>query len=487
MCSSIIWFLIILLNSTCFCRYQSRFHHISINENEISPRHLLSFNLLNSIKSYQLVSTNNQLHKFFSIENQTHLYALQSLDREYLCAEQFCSCSIPCSIQLKILSQPQHQIIFVNITINDLNDNMHYFRHNEIQLHIPENTNIQHRQCYRIPTVDDKDLPVTNEFVYQLVGNGSERFEIDQTIGNDLCLRIKNQPLDREERNQYDHLWIIATDKQQQQAKMKIIIQVLDVNDNSPKFLTNLTKISVNETFTGKLSNQRCRNQKSIFFLGELTCVQAYDPDEGNNGRIIYSFDHFDEKLTQFLHLNNETGCLYVIQSLLLTSNDLIPLLQLNNHLLLTIRAQDCGSRMSSTLPAYHPLELIIEDVNDHQPNIQVRQIISSIDIIKNNSQINIMENTIGLLAMITVDDIDQGIYGQVQLTLIVQTSFKKHRQAFQLKPTSMKHYKVGISSTFFQCMYTKICHFVFLSLQDTIDAFWILKLNYMNFQQEKT
>ncbi|CAF1353273.1 unnamed protein product [Rotaria sordida] len=421
-------FLIILLNSSCYCRYYSRFHHISINENEISPRHLLSFNLINSIKSYQLVSTNVQLHKYFSIENQTHLYAIQSLDREYLCGEQFCSCITQCSIQLKILSQPEHQIIFVNITINDLNDNLHYFRSNEIQIHIPENTNIQHRQCYRIPNVDDKDLPETNQFIYQLIGNGSEKFEIDQTIGNDLCLRIKNHPLDREERTQYDHLWIIVTDKQQQQAKMRINVQVLDVNDNSPKFLTNLTKISVNETFTG-----------------ELTCFQAYDPDEGNNGRIIYSFDHFDDKLIEFLYLNNETGCLFIIQSLLLTSIDLIPLLQLNNHLLLTIRAQDCGSRMSSTLPVYHPLELIIEDINDHKPNIQVRQIISSIDIIKNNSKINVMENTIGLLAMITVDDIDQGIYGQVQLTLIVQTSIKKHRQAFQLKPTSMKHYKIEL------------------------------------------
>lgn len=98
---------------------------------------------------------------------------------------------------------------------------------------------------------------------------------------------------------------------------------------------------------------------------------------------------------------------------------------------------------MSSTLPVYHSLELIIQDINDHKPNIQVRQIISSIDIIQNNSKINIIENTIGLLAMVTVDDIDQGIYGQVQLTLIVQTTIKKHQQAFQLKPTSTKHYKV--------------------------------------------
>ena len=129
---------------------------------------------------------------------------------------------------------------------------------------------------------------------------------------------------------------------------------------------------------------------------------------------------------------------------MLLTSIDLIPLLQLNNHLLLTIRAQDSGSKMSSTLPAYHPVELIIEDVNDHRPSIQVRKIISTIDLIENNSQIHVLENTTGLLAMVTVDDTDQGIYGQVQLTLIVQTSIKKHQQAFQLKATSSKHYKVN-------------------------------------------
>jgi protocadherin Fat 1/2/3 len=252
MFSLIHFIFLIYLTSFCSSRYHSRFHHLSLNENAKSPHHLLSFTLPNSIKSYQLVSTNTQLHKYFSIENQTHLYAIQSLDREYLCSEQFCSCTIQCSIQLKILSQPQHQIIFVNITINDLNDNLHYFRLNEIQIRIPENTNIQHRQCYRIPTVEDKDLPETNQFIYHLIGNGSEKFEIDQTMGNDLCLRIKNLPLDREEQDRYDHLWLIATDKQQQQAKMKISIQVLDINDNSPKFLTNITKIHVNETFTGK-------------------------------------------------------------------------------------------------------------------------------------------------------------------------------------------------------------------------------------------
>ena len=80
---------------------------------------------------------------------------------------------------------------------------------------------------------------------------------------------------------------------------------------------------------------------------------------------------------------------------------------------------------MSSTLPVYHPIEIIIEDINHHQPSIQVRQILSTIDFIQNNSQIHLMEHTIGLLAMVTVEDIDQDIYGHVQLNLIVQISIK--------------------------------------------------------------
>lgn len=182
-----------------------------------------------------------------------------------------------------------------------------------------------------------------------------------------------------------------------------------------------------------------------VVLLGELICVEAFDPDEGNNGRVIYSFDNLDEKLFEYLSLNNQTGCLTINHPLSLTSNDLIPILQFNNHLLLTLRAQDSGSKMSSTLPVYHPIELIIEDINDHRPTIQVRQIISSIDFIRNNSQIYLMENTIGLVAMVTVDDRDHGIFGQIHLTLIVQSNVEQHQQAFQLKSTSTKHFKVSL------------------------------------------
>ena len=403
---------IFLLNLLWKC--SSRIDYLSINENDFFPRHLVTLNISNRSKSFSIISSN--FEEYFSIENGRELYTLQSFDREYLCKRDFCSCSIPCSIQLKLLIQPEHQILLINLTINDLNDNLHYFPFNEIQLLIPENTN--HRQCYRILSVNDEDLFETNQFHYRLVGDQSHRFHINETFENHLCLTVQNSPLDREECKRYDHLWIIAEDQHKQEAKMKIIIDVLDINDNSPRFSTDSTILHVNESFQG-----------------ELICISAKDPDEGNNGHVIYFVDQIEKTLFEYLSLNNETGCITIVQPLLLTLFD--------NHLFIRIRAQDLGSKMSSTLPSYHFLELFIQDINDHKPIIEVKEMIGGIQTLENNSKINIRENTVGVIAMISVDDRDQGIYGEIQLELIVQSKYKIHQNAFQIKSNSSKHYKV--------------------------------------------
>jgi hypothetical protein len=308
--------------------------------------------------------------------------------------------------------------LILNLTINDLNDNFHYFPLNQIELFIPENVNSH--QCYRIPSVIDEDLFETNQISYRLIGDDHHQFEINQN----LCLTIRNNSsLDREKYQRYNQLWIIAEDQLKQQAKLRILIEVLDINDNSPKFFRNSTIVHVNETF-----------------FGQLICLTASDPDEGNNGRIVYSFEHLNENLLNYLSLNNKTGCITIIEPLLLTSIDLISSLQLNNRLLITIRAQDLGSKMSSTLPSYHQLELIINDINDHRPIIQIKKIHFGFEILMNNSNLTIQENTIGSLAMISIEDIDQG---DIQLNFIVQSEFDIHQQAFRIKSNSNKYYKV--------------------------------------------
>jgi len=407
-----------ILMLTLICSCSSQIHYLSINENHRSPQHLLTFHSSNSNPSYSLIKSN--ISSFFSIKNRSELYVIESLDREYLCRSKLCSCSFVCSIELKIVCEREYRLEFVNLTIHDLNDNYHLFPLNEIEIEIPENVNIQHRQCYRIPSVIDQDLFETNRIQYRLIGNEHQHFQIKQIHANHLCLFVRNSSLDREQCQKYDNLWIIAQDQLKRQAKMRLTIRVLDVNDNSPRFPTNTTIIHVNETFSGR-----------------LICVEAFDPDEGQNGEIIYSFDHLEMNLFDYFFLNNRTGCIDVIRPFLLTS--------IQSKLLLTIKAQDLGSKLSSTLPNYHLLELIIDEINDHKPMIEVKRVKSGFEMLTNNSKIQIKENKIDILAIISIHDRDQGIYGQVQLDLFVKSHFQLHQRAFILKPTSNQYFKVNL------------------------------------------
>jgi hypothetical protein len=179
-------FLFILLNLLSKC--STRIHYLSINENDFVPRYLLTFNSPNPHTSFTIITSDFQ--EYFSIKNQSELYTEKSIDREYLCLKNSCSCLIQCSIQLKIISQPEYEIIFLNLTINHLNDNLRYFPFNQIELFIYENSNCE--QCYRIPSVNDEDLFSTNQFNYRLIGDQNHRFEINQTLQNNFCLTIRN-------------------------------------------------------------------------------------------------------------------------------------------------------------------------------------------------------------------------------------------------------------------------------------------------------
>ncbi|CAF0726389.1 unnamed protein product, partial [Didymodactylos carnosus] len=188
----------------------------------------------------------------------------------------------------------------------------------------------------------------------------------------------------------------------------------------------------------------------------ELTCVNAFDPDEGNNGKVIYSFERFDSssKLSSYIAIHNLTGCIQILQPLSLTSSDLISYLIDDNQLKLYVKAQDLGSLMSSTIPAYLTILLTIDDVNDHVPTIEFRQnnrmgteqgILA--EIVQNNSQIHLMENMNDtfVLAIVTVDDKDKGRGGDIQLNMEILSTSSKHRNAFKLKQVRTNYYKIEI------------------------------------------
>ncbi|XP_069624991.1 protocadherin Fat 4-like isoform X2 [Ranitomeya imitator] len=145
--------------------------------------------------------------------------------------------------------------------------------------------------------------------------------------------------LDREEQDSYNVL-VTAVDSQDppNTAAVKVIIAIMDVNDNSPVFspIINL--------------NVTCLENKNFLDLDNIT---ATDVDVGKNGAITYSLENdFDSTF----YINSSTGQLMNIKPLDAESTD--------NYDLKVI-ARDAGTPPLSSTVLIH---VTVQDVDDNSP-----------------------------------------------------------------------------------------------------------------------
>ncbi|OCT67540.1 hypothetical protein XELAEV_18038838mg [Xenopus laevis] len=157
----------------------------------------------------------------------------------------------------------------VIITILDENDNAPIFLTNELTFYVPENLPRQGK--VGILNVKDADFGVNGEISVSIL-NTTLLFSVDQNI------IILEDYLDYESEYKYD-LWIEALDKGNPplSTTVKVIIMVLDMNDNAPLFLlpeSNFSYVLVPPD-TSKGS--------------PVTKVHAVDYDAGMNGAVRYS------------------------------------------------------------------------------------------------------------------------------------------------------------------------------------------------------
>lgn len=118
-------------------------------------------------------------------------------------------------------------------------------------------------------------------------GNVGHAFTIDHMSGD-----IKVGDLIDYEMTQVFHLWIEARvgTNQELSTFAKVVINVIDQNDNTPRFSQPIYKESIQEEVVG----------------ARLVQVQATDPDGGQNGNIIYKLvsGNVDNSFT----INQDTG-----------------------------------------------------------------------------------------------------------------------------------------------------------------------------------
>ncbi|XP_062857122.1 protocadherin alpha-2-like [Trichomycterus rosablanca] len=337
-----------------------------------------------SARGFHALYSSNK--KYFIVKPDTgSLQVNERIDREELCAS-----SSSCSLNIEALVNNPLQLYQVRINILDVNDNFPVFPFSSTDLNITEITAIGAR--FPIQSAYDADIGVNSVKTYKLGSNIYFRLDVqtnsDKSVSAELVLF---KALDRET-TAYVDLLITAVDggSPARTGTLNIEVNVLDANDNAPVFTKSLYKMSLTEhTPVGTTINK----------------IQAKDLDEGENGKIIYSFvSHTPQDILGKFKIDTESGDLIVNGDIDYEENKAFDI---------RVQATDKGF---VTMSGQTKLLLEILDINDNPPSVSVTSLLNPV-----------MENSERgtVVALIAVSDKDSGKNGAVICRLVAPSPFK--------------------------------------------------------------
>ncbi|XP_078810332.1 protocadherin alpha-3 isoform X35 [Oryzias latipes] len=311
-------------------------------------------------------------------EDDGFLYVRRNVDREEICER-----SSTCVINLKTVLQKPLEIHYVGIEVLDVNDHSPSFSEREKRLEIFESALPGAR--FQLQPARDADGLQFSIQQYKLSQNYLFRLEVEER-GEDrkTPFLVLQKKLDRETVGKHK-LLLKAIDggRPAKSGTIELLIEVLDVNDNSPVFTQDAYRVTLNENVPpGTVVVQ----------------INATDLDEGTNGEIVYSFGkEVDVSLKNLFSIDSQTGEIKVIGE--------IDYEQTKNFEI-DVRATDKGP-----VPLFVDkiVTIKIVDLNDNIPKIEVTSFSESVP---EDCKI---ETTVGL---ISVSDLDSGSNGKVSCFL---------------------------------------------------------------------
>ncbi|XP_029020737.1 protocadherin Fat 4 isoform X2 [Betta splendens] len=216
----------------------------------------------------------------------------------------------------------------VEISVLDVNDNHPVFDKDPFQAEILENLSPQR---VLVVSAVDLDSGPNGQLEYAFIdGNKENSFNLNRATGEIRTTR----PLDREKVAQYA-LRVKATDRgsPQKSTVVKVLISVLDVNDNAPRF--------------SKIFSATVAENAPVGFT--VTRVTTTDEDAGSNAVSRYSIT--DTSLP--FNINPNTGDITISRPLNREDTD---------HYIVKVSAHDSGWTVSTDVTVF------ITDVNDNAP-----------------------------------------------------------------------------------------------------------------------
>ncbi|XP_077588712.1 protocadherin alpha-C2-like isoform X1 [Stigmatopora nigra] len=340
--------------------------------------------------------------KYLDVNKESgELYIVEKIDREHICNTKT---SASCYLRLEVILESPVRIFNIELEIIDINDNAPQFRRDSIHLDISESTPKGER--FSLSNAVDPDVGSNTVKTYHL--SESEHFNIEVQKGREgtqFADLILQKALDREQQAVHN-LVLTAVDggKPPRSGTAKIIVQVLDNNDNAPLFDQSTYSVRIMENSP----------------IGSLVIdLNATDLDEGSNSDLAYSYSLYTpEKTQQTFHLNPSTGEITIKG--MLNYEDF-------NIYDMEVIAADKGV---TSLTGQCTIKIQVEDMNDNHPEISIKSFQSPVSE-------NIDVDTV--IAVVSVNDKDSGDNGVVDL-------FVPQNMPFKLRESSDNYYELVVS-----------------------------------------
>uniref|UniRef100_A0A3Q3ICQ1 Cadherin domain-containing protein n=1 Tax=Monopterus albus TaxID=43700 RepID=A0A3Q3ICQ1_MONAL len=304
------------------------------------------------------------------------LYVKGRIDREEVCER-----SSPCMISLKTVLENPLEIHYVSVEIADINDHSPDFPEKEKRLEISESALAGAR--FQLQTARDPDIGQFSIQQYKLSHSEYFRVEVkDRGEDRKVPFLVLQKQLDRETAGKHKlRLTAIDGGKPAKSGDTEVIVDVLDVNDNSPVFTKELYSVTIRENVP----------------VGTVVIqVNATDLDQGANCEIIYSFGkEVDSKLMDLFGIDANTGEIQVKGPIDFEKSKSYEI---------DIQASDKGP---VPLTSDRSVLITVTDVNDNAPEIEI-------EVTSFSSSIPEDSRPGTTVALISVNDLDSGLNGKV-------------------------------------------------------------------------
>ncbi|XP_048366159.1 protocadherin-10 isoform X5 [Sphaerodactylus townsendi] len=347
-----------------------------------------------SARRFQTVPNSRSPYLDLNLETGV-LYVNEKIDREQICKQ-----NPSCQLHLEVFLENPLELFRVEIEVLDINDNPPAFPEPDLTVEISESATPGTR--FPLESAFDPDVGTNALRTYEITPNGYFSLDVQtQPDGNRFAELVLSKPLDREQ--QAVHRYVLTAvdggQPQQRTGTALLTIRVLDSNDNVPAFEQPVYTVSLPENSPpGTLVLQ----------------LNASDPDEGQNGEIIYSFSsHISARARELFGISPRTGRLEVNGELDYEESSVYQVY---------VQAKDLGP---NAVPAHCKVLVRVLDANDNAPEI-------SFSTVKEAVSEAAAPGTV--VALFSVSDRDSEDNGQVHCELLqgdapfrLKSSFKNY------------------------------------------------------------